>query len=356
MLSSPPIPPDRVEYLNPVAAQFTGWSAVEAQGQPLQQVFNIINETSREPAEGPVTRCLREGQRRGLANHNILVRRDGSELAVADTASPIHDRQGNTIGAVMVFHDVTQERKLAQQLSYQATHDALTGLTNRRDFEQRLERVLANARADGAEHALCYLDLDRFKVINDTCGHAAGDQLLRQLSAMLLEQMRSRDTLARLGGDEFGLLLEHCHLEQAWRIAEELLQTVQQFKFVWEGKVHSVGASIGVVPITAASESLSAVLRAADAACYTAKGKGRNRVYVYQADDAELVQRSSEMQWVARITQALEEDRFGAVLSADRFACSQRRGARPLRNPGAHAGARRPGDRAGGVPARRRTL
>ncbi len=301
----------RVEYLNPVAAQFTGWSAAEAQGLPLQQVFNIINETSREAAESPVARCLREGHAIGLANHSILLRRDGSELAVADTASPIHDRHGKTTGVVMVFHNVTQERKLAQQLSYQATHDALTGLINRRDFEQRLERALANARADGAEHALCYLDLDRFKVINDTCGHAAGDQLLRQLSALLLDQMRSRDTLARLGGDEFGLLLEHCHPEQAMRIAEELLQAVQQFKFVWEGKVHSIGASIGVVPVTAASESLSAVLRAADAACYTAKGKGRNRVYVYQTDEAELAQRNSEMQWVARITQALEEDRFG---------------------------------------------
>ncbi len=301
----------RIEYLNPVAAQLTGWSSAEAQGLPLQQVFNIINETTREPAESPVARCLREGHTIGLANHSILVRRDGSELAVADTASPIHDRHGKTTGVVMVFHNVTQERKLAQQLSYQATHDALTGLINRRDFEQRLERVLANARADGAEHALCYLDLDRFKVINDTCGHAAGDQLLRQLSAMLLDQMRSRDTLARLGGDEFGLLLEHCHPEQAMRIAEELLQAVQQFKFVWEGKVHSIGASIGVVPVTAASESLSAVLRAADAACYTAKGNGRNRVYVYQIDEVGVAQRNSEMQWVARITQALEEDRFG---------------------------------------------
>ncbi|MDO8414382.1 MAG: EAL domain-containing protein, partial [Gallionellaceae bacterium] len=301
----------RIEYLNPVAAQFTGWSAAEALGQPLQQVFNIINETSREPAESPVARCLRLGHTIDLANHSILVRRDGSELTIADTASPIHDRQGKATGAVMVFHDVTHERKLAQQLSYQATHDALTGLTNRRDFEQRLERALASVRADGVEHTLCYLDLDRFKVINDTCGHAAGDQLLRQLSAMLLEQMRGRDTLARLGGDEFGLLLEHCPLEQAWRIAGEVLQAMQQFKFVWAGKVHSVGVSIGVVPVTAASESLSAVLRAADAACYTAKGKGRNCIYVYRADDAELAQRGSEMQWVARITQALEEDRFG---------------------------------------------
>ena len=299
-----------IEYLNPVAARLTVWSAAEAQGKPLQQVFNIINESTREPVENPVARCLREGHAVNLVNHSILMRCDGSELAISDAASPIHDRQGNITGAVMVFHDITQERKLAQQLFHQATHDALTGLANRRDFEQRLERVLANARADEACHALCFLDLDRFKVINDTCGHAAGDQLLRQLSSMLLERMRSRDTLARLGGDEFGLLLEHCPLEQALDIAEELLQAVQQFKFVWEGKFQSIGVSIGVVPITNASESLSAVLRAADAACYTAKGKGRNRIHVYQADDAELVQHSSEMQWVARITQALDEDRF----------------------------------------------
>ncbi len=234
-----------------------------------------------------MTRCLRVGHAIDLSNHSILIRRDGSELSVTYTASLIHDRQGKTTGVVMVFHDVTQEHKLTQQLSYQATHDALTGLTNRRDFEQRLERILANVRADSAEHALRYLDLDRFKLINDTCGHDAGDQLLRQLSAMLQERMRSRDTLARLG-DEFGLLLEHCPLDQAQRIAEELLQAVQQFKFVWEGKIFSVGVSIGVVSITAASESLSAVLRAADAACYTAKGKGRNRIYVYQADDTEL--------------------------------------------------------------------
>jgi diguanylate cyclase (GGDEF)-like protein/PAS domain S-box-containing protein len=300
----------RIAYMNPVAIQFTGWSAAEAQGQPLAQVFNIINEISREPAENPVTRCLREGHAIDLANHSILLRQDGSELAIADAASPIHDRQGNTTGTVMVFRDVTQERKRAQQLFHQATHDVLTGLANRREFEQRVERVLANARADGADHALCFLDLDRFKVLNDSCGHAAGDELLRQLSAMLLERMRSRDTLARLGGDEFGLLLEHCPLEQAWGIADELLQAVQQFKFVWEGKIHSVGVSIGVAPITSESESLSEVLRAADAACYTAKGKGRNRVHVYQADAARAPS-GSEMPWVARITRALEEDRFG---------------------------------------------
>ncbi len=301
----------KIEYLNPVAVQLTGWSAAEAQGQPLQYVFNTIDETTRAPMESPVARCLREGYSIGLANHSILVRRDGSELAVADIVSPIHDREGKVAGAVMVFRDVTEARTLAQQLAHQATHDALTGLANRRDFERRLQHALANARADGGEHALCYLDLDHFKLVNDTCGHAAGDQLLRQLSAMLQKKMRSRDTLARLGGDEFGLLFEHCPLGQASRIAEELLLAVQQFKFVWEGKVHGVGASIGVVPITAASENLSSVLSAADAACYTAKGKGRNQVYVYQVDDADLAQRGSEMRWVARITQALEEGRFG---------------------------------------------
>jgi diguanylate cyclase (GGDEF)-like protein/PAS domain S-box-containing protein len=300
-----------IEYLNPVAAQLTGWSAAEAQGQPLPHVFNVIDETTRAPAESPVARCLREGRSIGLANHSILVRRDGSEIVVADTVSPIHDREGKVAGAVMVFRDVTQARTQAQQLAHQATHDALTGLANRRDFERRLQHALASARTEGCEHALCYLDLDRFKLINDTCGHAAGDQLLCQLSAMLQEKMRSRDTLARLGGDEFGLLFEHCPLGQASRIAEELLLAVQQFKFVWEGKVHCVGASIGVVPITAASENLSSVLSAADAACYTAKEKGRNQVYVYQVDDADLAQCGSEKRWVARIIQALEDGRFG---------------------------------------------
>jgi diguanylate cyclase (GGDEF)-like protein/PAS domain S-box-containing protein len=290
----------RCTFVNDAALKMMGYTRDEILGR---QTHECIHHTRADGSPYPAEECpIYDAFRNGTPIHGhteILWPKDGSSFPAEYSSHPI--REGGRIsGAVLVFRNITQERKLVQQLSYQASHDALTGLANRRDFEQRLERVLTNACADGSEHALCYLDLDRFKVINDTCGHAAGDQLLRQLSALLQEQMRSRDTLARLGGDEFGLLLEHCPLDRAWRIAEELLQAVQQFKFAWEGKVHGIGVSIGVVPITAASESLPAMLRAADAACYTAKGKGRNRAYVYQADDAELTQRSSEMQRGAR--------------------------------------------------------
>ena len=300
----------RIEYMNPVAERFTGWSRTEAQDQPLERIFHIVHEATREPVENLAMRCITEGRRTELTNHNTLLRRDGSQFAVAESASPIHDRQGKAVGAVIVFHDVSQQRKLAQQLSHQATHDALTGLINRHEFEQRLARVLAHAHEDHSEHVLCYLDLDRFKAVNDSCGHAVGDQMLRQISALLQEKMRHRDTLARLGGDEFGLLLEHCPLDQALVIAEELLQAVQNFKFQWEGGTYGVGVSIGVAVIRPESENLLALLSAADAACYLAKQSGRNRISVYRPDDAELLLRYSELQWVGRITHALENNGF----------------------------------------------
>lgn len=299
-----------IEYMNPVAERFTGWSRTEAQGQPLERIFCIVHEATREPVENLAMRCVTEGHRTELTDHNILLRRDGSEFAVAELASPIHDRQGKAVGAVIVFHDVSQQRKLAQQLSHQATHDALTGLINRQDFEQRLARVLAHAHEDHSEHVLCYLDLDRFKAVNDSCGHAAGDQMLRQISSLLQEKMRQRDTLARLGGDEFGLLLEHCPLDQALVIAEEILQVIQNFKFQWKGATYGVGVSIGVAVIRPESENLLALLSAADAACYLAKQSGRNRISVYRPDDAELLLRYSELQWVERITHALENNGF----------------------------------------------
>ncbi len=298
----------RVEYLNPVAEQITGWRCAEARGQPLGEVFPIVHEETREAAENPAARCLREGQGKGPARHNILPRRDGTEFAVTDCASPIHDRDGKVTGTVVVFHDVTQQHRLTQQLSYQATHDALTGLVNRHEFERRLGRVLDSARTGNSDHALCFLDLDRFKVVNDTGGHAAGDELLRQISALLQEKVRQRDTLARLGGDEFCALLERCSLEQAWRIAEDLLQAIQSFRFSWDGHTFSVGASIGIVAVDGSAEGLSDILSAADAACYAAKKCGRNRIHVYQEDDGEIARRRSEGQWVSRLTRAIEND------------------------------------------------
>lgn len=245
-----------------------------------------------------------------LATHTVLINQNEREVAIQDSAAPIRDREGQTIGAVMVFRDVTQNRELSRQLSWQASHDALTGLVNRQNFERQLEQALDLAKSDHQVHALCYLDLDHFKIVNDTCGHVAGDELLRQITVILQEKIRKTDILARLGGDEFGLLLSQCTLEQALRVANDLLSCVQKFRFVWQEQVFSIGVSIGLVCIDTNSESVAEIISRGDAACYTAKNRGRNRVYVAQTDDQERLQQRGEMQWASRISQALESDWF----------------------------------------------
>jgi diguanylate cyclase (GGDEF)-like protein/PAS domain S-box-containing protein len=238
------------------------------------------------------------------------MRSDGETRVLRNSGKPLFNEDGVFRGYRGVVRDVTEAHRMAEQIAHQASHDALTGLVNRHEFEQRLQRVLETARTEKTEHALCYLDLDQFKVINDTCGHAAGDELLRQLGILLREQVRDRDTLARLGGDEFGALMEHCSLHKAGRVANALRDAIQEFRFLWQGRTFSIGVSIGLVPITGASKSITAVLRAADTACYAAKDSGRNRIHIYHQEDAELTRRHREMQWVSRINQALEEDRF----------------------------------------------
>jgi diguanylate cyclase (GGDEF)-like protein/PAS domain S-box-containing protein len=300
----------RIEYLNAVAEELLGIALAAVQGQAVEALFTLMNENSRETIENPVQIALRERRAVGRSNLSLLVRPDGREFAIDDSAAPIRDNDGRVIGAVMVFHDVSRSRTMARQLAHQATHDFLTGLVNRHEFERRVNRAISRAQQDGGSHAVCYLDLDQFKVVNDTCGHVAGDELLRQLAQALLKKVRRRDTLARLGGDEFGVLLEHCPPAQATRVAHEFLEAVQSFRFVWEGKPFTLGVSIGVVTIDAECESLANALRDADAACYAAKERGRNRVHLYQRDDAVLALRHGEMQWVTRITQAFEEQRF----------------------------------------------
>jgi diguanylate cyclase (GGDEF)-like protein len=200
--------------------------------------------------------------------------------------------------------------ELAQQLSYQASHDALTGLINRREFDRQLEQALHDSQNTGREHTLCYMDLDQFKVVNDTCGHIAGDRLLKQLSQVLIADIRNNDVFARLGGDEFGLLLEGCGLEKAEQVVEKIRQQVKDFRFSWEDKTFELGVSIGMVPITKDSPSVTELLSESDAACYVAKELGRNRVHRYRHGDTDLVKHKNEMQWVHRIQNALEQGRF----------------------------------------------
>jgi diguanylate cyclase (GGDEF)-like protein/PAS domain S-box-containing protein len=299
----------RVTYLNKVAERLTGWDDAAARGRPLAEIFCIVDEVTRVPAEDLVARRLQGDESTAPGNRILLICRDRRELSIDMSAASIRDSDDARIGVVLVFRDVTEERKLAQQLSHQATHDTLTGLVNRPEFERRLTHLLGSA-SPHVPHALLYLDLDQFKVVNDTCGHAAGDDLLRQISALLRTKLRAQDTLARLGGDEFGVLLEHCGVNEARRIANSLRELLEGFRFGWNDKTFTIGVSIGLVPITQAGETLAGVFSAADSSCYAAKEKGRNQVQVYQPGDSLLAQRDGEMRWMPRIQQALTEGRF----------------------------------------------
>ena len=302
----------RVQFLNPIAEYLTGWKAVHARGRPLTEVFPIINELTRRPAMNPVERCLREGRIVGLANHTILQRTDGHDFAIEDSAAPIRDHDGNVIGVVLVFHDVTKAREMANRLSWQASHDALTSLYNRMAFEERLRQLVRYPEHPSGEdhHTLLYIDLDQFKVVNDIAGHTAGDEMLKQISGLMLHQVRDTDMLARLGGDEFGVILTHCDLDHAMRVADGIHQALEDFKFSWDERLFRVGASIGVLEFRPGETSLTDLMSAADLACYSAKHAGRRRTHVYQVDDVHMQRHRNEMDWAARINDAVEADRL----------------------------------------------
>jgi diguanylate cyclase (GGDEF)-like protein/PAS domain S-box-containing protein len=300
----------RVEYLNPVAEHYTGWTTAEACGRPLADVYRVTDERTGKSfdALGPQPEPP-PGEEPGAVSVRLLDR-NGRECPIRYSHAPIRNREGTVLGMIVVFHDISQLRAMAQQLLWQASHDALTGLVNRREFERRLTELVETARSGEREHAIMFMDLDNFKAVNDTCGHTAGDELLRQLTSVMLSRMRGSDTLARLGGDEFGGLLESCPFEQGLRIANAMRETVREFRFVWEDKTFSVGVSIGLVPIGADSPNPNGVLSLADACCYEAKGKGRDRVQVYRPQEGEATGKHGELQVVSQINQAFELGRF----------------------------------------------
>lgn len=300
----------RTQYLNRVAEELTGWTSSMAQGQPIDRIFKVVDESSGEIIENVAMKCLHLAQSVGMSLKGVLIARDGCQVPVQDSAAPIRSTDGRILGTVVVFHDVSHERRLRHELSWQASHDALTGLINRREFEMQVAAVLASAKIDHSNHALLFLDLDQFKIVNDTCGHVAGDEFLRQLTALLQEKMRESDLLARLGGDEFGVLLRNCPVEQAHYLGDYLRQVVKDFRFVSDNHAFEIGASIGLAEINENSKSLTDILSAADRACYVAKEQGRNRVHFYQESDVVIVRRHGEMLWVSRLNEALEHHRF----------------------------------------------
>jgi len=301
----------RIRYMNPMAQQLTGWDESEASQKKLTQVFRIVGEDGSDPLQQLVDGCLQGEAGAQRAQSALLVSDHVGPLPVDLAAAAMMDRQQQVIGMVLVFNDVSEARELTRQLSYAASHDALTGLINRYEFERRVGMLLADVGgAVRVGHHLGYIDLDQFKLVNDTCGHVAGDALLRQITGLLGDVIRQSDTLARLGGDEFGLLLPGCDLEHGLRVSHQICDAVRDFRFVWEDHTFTVGCSLGLVGFGDADEGLASVLRAADSACYAAKEAGGNRVQVYHADDQELQQRHGEMHWVSRITDGLEQNSF----------------------------------------------
>jgi diguanylate cyclase (GGDEF)-like protein/PAS domain S-box-containing protein len=299
-----------IEYMNPIAEAMTGWRSGEAQGRAIESVFRVVDERSLEPMPSIVAECIDKVHVTNLADRAVLVSRSGEHFAIQDSVAPIVAVDGSAVGAVLVFTNVTESRRMAREIAHQATHDALTGLVNRREFEKRLQQALLNARQSGIQHALCYIDLDRFKFVNDTAGHVAGDELLRQVAHLLMSRIRGRDTLARLGGDEFGLLLENCPISKAVEIAESLVSDVRRLHFSYSDRYFDIGASVGVAPITAESERTVQILNQADKACYLAKQDGRSAVRVYWDIGRRSSDERSRSLHAAELRGAMQEGRF----------------------------------------------
>lgn len=299
-----------VEYLNPVAETMTGRTLAQVKGQPLAEIWNITTDDNPVACVPQVLAAIAAGKISNSIKTVNLKGPNDKNYAIEYTAAPIRDADGAAHGGIVIFRDVSEIRLLTSQLSYQASHDALTGLVNRREFEVRLQSALDSARTEHKTHVLCYLDLDQFKVVNDTCGHAAGDELLIQVSTGLKEVLRHSDTLARLGGDEFGAILEGCTLEKARSLAEKMREAVKSLRFSWANKQFDVGVSIGVVPVSTGSGNLADLFSAADSACYEAKDQGRNRVHIFDPDDINIQRRQGEMHLVHRINQALEQQQL----------------------------------------------
>ena len=300
-----------ITYINPAAERLTGSLSAAAVGKSLEDIVGFVDETDRRLLSDPVRQALTSGSPVNLSRRAMLLSRtNGSERSIELSASPIRNDVKELVGAVVLLHDVTELRGLARQMSYQATHDALTGLVNRREFESRTEEAIDSGQRGDGQHVLCYLDLDRFKVVNDTSGHLAGDSMLREVAKVLRDAVRDSDTVARLGGDEFGMLLIGCPLEKARQIADDVCRAVGDYRFVWKDKIFNIGVSIGLVEISRESGSLEELLAAADSACYVAKKQGSGRVAVYSARDEALARHTGEIQWLQKLQSALKDNRF----------------------------------------------
>jgi diguanylate cyclase (GGDEF)-like protein/PAS domain S-box-containing protein len=301
-----------IVHMNPAAERLLQVSRADARGRPLSAVVAVTDDADRRTLLDPVQQALTGTAAVYLGRRAVALRRtDQDDRVVEVSAAPLRrDAAADSAGTVVLLHDVTELRSTARQLSYQATHDALTGLVNRREFERRLEDALDTARRGDSTHILCYLDLDRFKQVNDSSGHQAGDRLLRDIARLLREAVRDSDTVARLGGDEFALLLIGCPLDKARQIADDVCRRVAEHRFVWKDRIFDVGVSVGIIELARESGSVEDVLAAADSACYVAKKQGTGNVSIYSARDEAAARSSGEIQWLQQLQAAIRGNRF----------------------------------------------
>ncbi len=304
----------KILSMNSVAEALTGVNEAYALHEPIDQVFRLMDEKTHAPILCPVHQTLTKKKVITNDTDHVLKSTFGVHFSITDSVAPIIDEKQQLLGAVLVFRNVTQSRALSAELNWQAYHDPLTGLPNRRQFEISMKELLVKARKDKLKHHLLYLDLDQFKVVNDTCGHDAGDELLKQVTASLEKMIRKNDLLARLGGDEFGVLLESCEAEHALSVANNLRQAVEDFRFAWQTHSFKIGVSVGIAEITGDEVKASEILSAADAACYVAKEMGRNRVHFHELNASASSAHQQEMHWISRLQAALDEDSFELYL------------------------------------------
>jgi diguanylate cyclase (GGDEF)-like protein/PAS domain S-box-containing protein len=301
----------RIDYMNLAAEALIGASRDDAVGHRIGELFSLVDDSDRRPLGDPVDRCLSMRRRVNMGRHAVMVSHDGEhEHSVELSASPIRGPGDSISGSVVVFHDVGELRGLTRKMSYQATHDPMTGLINRREFERRLDEAMDSAHSEEAIHMLFYMDLDRFKAVNDSCGHLAGDNMLREVAMVIKEQVRDSDFVGRLGGDEFGALLIGCPIEKARQIAMDICNAVSDYRFVWKDKIFNIGISIGLVEISHVSGTVQDVVSAADSACYVAKQEGRGKVHIYSARDEAVARERGDIQWLRELQTALHEGGF----------------------------------------------
>lgn len=301
----------RIDYINHSAEILLNQPFDQVMGKSFSDVATLVDDTDRRSLGDPVRKALATGGRVTMGRRAVLVPVNaGPERSVEISVTPLLADGKEILGLVLVLHDTSELRGLTRQMTYQASHDALTGLVNRREFERRLQEAMDSAQTVNVGHALCYLDLDRFKVVNDTCGHTAGDNMLREVASLIKEAVRDSDTVGRIGGDEFALLLVGCPLEKARQIADDVVRSVNDYRFVWKDKIFNIGVSIGLVEIGRDGGAIEDIMNSADSACYVAKKQGGLHVHVYSAREEASARHSGEIHWLQKLQGALRDNKF----------------------------------------------